>query len=169
MGDPDPNNSSNNDIDLNSSKVSVGDNILASADSSTDKKVTFSDEMPRNIQDETMLSDLSSNYKVKLKMKDDEASLKPSFKNLEIEGLRRSPRTQEKKNIESPTTDNDGNLHFNYFSDYISMPTSDTTRSSFAKAIFYLESAYTLADSTVNDLHIFSFAAKHEENETYTY
>ena len=42
-------------------------------------------------------------------------------------------------------------------------------KTSIAKFIYYIETAERLFDNTLNELNIFALAAKHEENETYTY
>jgi len=49
------------------------------------------------------------------------------------------------------------------------LPSTKNISISIAKFIYYIETADKLFDNTLNELNIFALAAKHEENETYTY
>ena len=123
------------------------------------KKVSFrnqTDHEPSN----NLLYDLSSNYKVKLKFKDN--NTQPNFVNLELIGLRHFLILKTTEQM----LDNDGYWIYSY----ITLIASNITTLSLSniittvrKFIYYKETTNKLFNNTLNEMNIFLFAAKHEE------
>ena len=133
------------------------------------KKKVKLNNLPKSGTEDDILSDLLNNYKVSLKVKDD--NLKPKYLNLETQGLRRSKQLKPK---EEPEVSDDGYLIYSYMSSTlikpnVSLPSTKNISTSIAKFIYYIETADKLFDNTLNELNIFALAAKYEENKTYTY
>ena len=143
------------------------------ADSSTlrEKRVSFYEPNISSVQGNSILKEASKKCKFKCLL-DACAVSPPMFLDLETTGLRRSKRLADKAKVQRDSQlESDSYMMCSFITtvcQFLQEQKFEFT-SSLARFMFYVEVSSRLLDNTINKINVFSIAAKHEENETYSH